>query len=143
MKLSSFTCLAFLINRALDPGPDRDLSYREIFDAASEGQLIRLLARRFDHIAEFSFVTHAGFEVIQQMDAALRDAAAGFDGRVGRPTGPVSGLCLALDIVLEAIQQQFYRPLGPHPQPQPGPSHPFLPFVNRPAPHVPGRHGRI
>src|ERR1041384_5696332 len=47
MKLTSFTCFAFLINRVIDAGPDADLSYEEIFDAAGEGRLISLLAQRY------------------------------------------------------------------------------------------------
>ena len=143
MNLSSFTCLAFLINRVIDAGPDRDLSYDEIFEAARDRHLIWLLTRRFSHIGQFSFVTHPGIEDIEQMDAALRDAAASFEGRVGKPSGPVSGLCLALDIVLEAIQQQLYRPTGPQPEPDLAPAHPFLPFVNRSTAAPPPPYGRI
>jgi hypothetical protein len=131
MKLTSFTCLAFLINRVIDAGPDTDLSYEEIFDAAGEGHLISLLAQRCGQNNAFTFVTQAGVN-LGQMEASLSDAAAGFEGRVGKPTGPVSGLCLALDIVLEAIQRQFYRSTGPTHGADPAPVHPFLPFVNRP-----------
>jgi len=112
LKLNSFTCLAFLINRVIDAGPDTDLSYEEIFDAASERRLISLLADRYGQNNAFTFVTQAGNN-LEHMEAALADAAAGFEGRVGKPTGPVSGLSLALDIVLETIQQQFYHLSGP------------------------------
>ena len=131
LKLNSFTCLAFLINRVIDAGPDTDLSYEEIFDAASERRLISLLADRYGQNNAFTFVTRAGNNP-EQMEAALSDAAAGFEGRVGKPTGLVSGLSLALDIVLETIQQQFYRPSGPTLGLAPAPAQPFLPFVNRP-----------
>ena len=106
MKPTSFTCLAFIVNRVIDARPDRDLSFNETFDAASEGRLIALLAERCGHITNFTWVTQRDTVNVEQMEAALRDAAAGFEGRVGKATGPVSGLCLILDIVLEAIQRQ-------------------------------------
>src|SRR6266481_4320838 len=106
MKLTSFTCLAFLVNRVIDARPDRDLSFHETFDAASERRLISLLVERYGHITNFTWVTQRDTVNVEQMEAALCDAAAGFEGRVGKPTGPVSGLCLVLDIIVEAIQRQ-------------------------------------
>jgi len=47
MSPSSLTCLAFLVNRVIDAGPDRDLSFNETFDAASEHRLITLLVERY------------------------------------------------------------------------------------------------
>ena len=58
-----------------------------------------------------------GARLGEQMEAALRDAASVFEGRMGKPTGPLSGLCLAMAIVLEAIQQQFPRFPSPPRQP--------------------------
>jgi hypothetical protein len=106
MKLNAFTHLAYLINRILRFGPDPDLSYREIFVAARDGELISLLARRYRHCADFCFLL-ARPGRLEQMEAALCDAASGFDGRMGRATGQCSSLCLVLDIVIEAMQQQF------------------------------------
>ncbi len=106
MKLTSFTCLAFLVNRVIDARPDRDLSFHETFDAASERRLISLLVERYGHITNFTWVTQRDTVNVEQMEAALCDAAAGFEGRVGKATSPLSGLCLVLDIVLEAIQRQ-------------------------------------
>jgi hypothetical protein len=37
---------------------------------------------------------------------------------MGRPTGPVSGLCLVMTIVLEAIQQQFHPSPACEPAPE-------------------------
>ena len=106
VKPTSFTCLAFLVNRVIDARPDRDLSFNETFDAASEGRLIALLAERCGHITNFTWVTQRDTVNVEQMEAALCDAAAGFEGRVGKATCPLSGLCLVMDIVLEAIQRQ-------------------------------------
>jgi len=106
MKPTSFTCLAFLVNRVIDARPDRDLSFNETFDAASEGRLITLLAERYGHMANFTWVTQRDTVNVEQMEAELCDAAAGFEGRVGKATSPVSGLCLVVDIILEAIQRQ-------------------------------------
>ena len=111
MKLSSYTCLAFLVNRVINANPATDLSYDEIWDATDEGGLINLLVTRYGHLAEFTFVTQSGIN-LEQMEAALCDAAAAYQGRVGRPEGPVSGLCLVMDIILEAIQRQFCH--GPY-----------------------------
>lgn len=108
--LCSYTCLAFLVNRVMDEAPDTALSFDEIFEAASDGRLIALLAWRYGHIADFTFATEPGFVDLEQMETALRDAATGFEGRVGRATGMVSGLCLVMDIVLEAIQRRVRRP---------------------------------
>ena|SRR5438552_461938 len=106
MKPTSFTCLAFLVNRVIDARPDRDLSFNETFDAASERRLITLLVERYGHMANFTWVTQRDTVNVEQMEAALCDAAAGFEGRVGKATSPLSGLCLVMDIVLEAIQRQ-------------------------------------
>ena len=130
MQLCSYTCLAFLVNRVIETGTDSDLAYEQIFDAASEGRLIWLLAERYGHLANFTFVTRSGIN-LAHMEATLADAAAGYDGRIGNPTGPVSGLCLVMDIILEAIQQQFHRPPVLGAEPAPDPSQPFLPFMNR------------
>jgi len=110
MKLSSFTCLAFLVNRVIDAAPETSLSFKEIFDAADEGRLIPLLVGRYGHIANFTWVTEACFRDLEQMEAALRDAAAAFEGRVGKPSRPLSGLSLVMDIILEAIQRPFPPP---------------------------------
>jgi len=107
MKLSSYTGLAFLVNRVINANPIADLSYDEIWDATDEGRLISLLADRYGHLAEFTFITHPGLANLEQMEAAPRDAAAGYLGRIRRPDGPFSGLCLVMDIILEAIQQHF------------------------------------
>ena len=107
MKLTSFTCLARIVNRVIDAVPDTDLSYREIFDAAWDRRLIALLVERYGHITNFTWVTEANASSLDQMEAALRDAAGGYEGRVGKPTGPLSGLCRVMDIILEAIQQQY------------------------------------
>jgi len=106
MSPSSLTCLAFLVNRVVDARPDRDLSFTETFDAASERRLISLLVERYGHMTNFTWITQRDTVNVEQIEAALCDAAAGFEGRVGRPTGPLSGVCLVMDIVLEAIQRQ-------------------------------------
>ena len=108
--LRSYTCLAFLVNDLIEAAP-ADLSYKEIFDAAGDARLISLLAERYGHIANFTWVTEPSIVDLEQMEAALRDAAAGYDGRVGKPTHSLSGLCLVMDIVLEAIQQQYSQHL--------------------------------
>jgi hypothetical protein len=118
MKLNSFTCLAFLVNEVIDAGPDSDLSYQEIFDAARDGRLIYLLTKRYDDLTNWTWVTQGCADHLEQMEAALRDAASGYDGRMGRPTGPVSGLCLVMTIVLEAIQQQFHPSPACEPAPE-------------------------
>jgi len=109
MKIHSFTCLARLINRVIRNGSAPDLSYDDVFDAAAEGRLIELLAEHYGHLTNFTFVTEAYCDSLEQMAAALRDAASAYEGRVGRASGPLSGLCLVMDIILEAIQQKFHR----------------------------------
>ena len=127
MKLTAFTHLAFLINRIIDAGPDTDPSFREIFDAACDGELIKLLAARYGHLADFSFLLSRPAR-FQQMEAALRDAAAGFDGHGDQATGPLSGLCLVMDIVINAIQQQFRS--SPPRSPEAEPDQQFPPCVS-------------
>ena len=120
MKLSSYTCLAFLVNRVINANPATDLSFGEIWDATDEGRLINLLAKRYSHLAEFTFITHPGLANLEQMEAALRDAAAAYQGRITQhapdhspnqkskiKNRKCSGLCLVMDIILEAIQRQF------------------------------------
>jgi len=107
MKLCSFTHLGFLLNWIIDECPDTDLSFKEIHDAAREGDLVGLLAKRYGHVADFGLLEPS--PGLEQMEAALRDAASGLEGREGgKLCVTQSGLCLAMAIVLEAIQQQFH-----------------------------------
>ena len=105
MKLTAFTHLAFLINEIIDAGPDTDFSLTEILDAACDRQLIKLVIGRYGHLTDFYFLLSTPAR-LKQMEAALCDAAAGFRRDGDKPTSPVSGLCLVMDIVLEAIQRQ-------------------------------------
>ena len=111
MKLTSFTSLAFILNRLIDRAPDTDLSCHEIFDAAADHRLISLLADRYGRIP-FTWVTDPNKGCLPQMEAALGDAAAAYEGRVGSPTGPLSDLCLAMDIVLKPFSDSS---TGRHP----------------------------
>jgi hypothetical protein len=126
MKLTSFTHLAWLVNRIMHAGPDPDLSFQEIFAAARNGKLIGLLAARYSHIADLYFLLSRPSR-LEQMEAALRDAASGYDGRVGKPSGPYSSLCLVMDIVIEAMKQQFDGLPLSCPAPQDGSGPEFLP----------------
>jgi len=105
MKLTSLTHLGFLINWIIDERPATDLSFQQVHAAAREGRLIELLARRYGHIADFYYLRPRPGNLInlEQMEAALSDAACALEGR--EPVAH-SGLCLALAIVLEAIQQR-------------------------------------
>src|SRR6266478_5789360 len=75
MKLTSLTHLAFLINRIIDAEPDTDLSFREIFVAGCDGELIKLLAAGYGHLVDFSLLLSEP-SLLEQMEAALRDAAS-------------------------------------------------------------------
>jgi hypothetical protein len=120
--LHAYTTLARLVNRIIDSGPEIALSYREIFDAAHERRLIPLLAANFAHIAQFTWVTEAHAADLPQMEAALHDAAAAFEGRMGTPTSPHSGLCLVIEIILEAIQAANGANIPDIPIPEPLPA---------------------
>src|SRR5206468_1720174 len=104
--LCAYTCLAFLVNPVIEARPVTDLSFDEIFDAVDHSRLVALLAERYSPIANFTWVTQPSIVNLEQMEAALRDAASPYEGRVGKATGPISGLCLVMAIILEAIQQQ-------------------------------------
>ena len=125
--------------RQRDPAGRRktiiDAATRVIADAGLAG----LTHRRVAEVAgvPVGSTTYYFRDLDELREAALADAAAGFEGRVGKPTGPVSGLSLALDIVLETIHQQFYRPSGPTLGLAPAPAQPFPPFVNRPGDRLP------
>ncbi len=110
MKLKAFTSLAFLMNFIIGNQP-ADLSQSEVRAAARKGRLLTLLATRYDHLAEvFNLVYDPGF--LQELEADLSDAARillwGESRRIGVSR---SGLCLAMAIVLEALQQSFIQPL--------------------------------
>ena len=106
MKLIPLTHLGFLVNWIIDERPANDLSFHEIHDAARAGDLIGLLIRRFGHVADFSLL-QSDPSLLEQMEAALCDAASPFEGReAGKACVENSGLCLVMAIVLEAIQQQ-------------------------------------
>src|SRR5438477_7617256 len=98
MKLTSFTHLAFLINEIIDAGPDPDLSFPEILDAACDRQLIKLVSGSYGHVADFYFLLSRPAR-LEQMEAVPCDAAAGFRCGGDKPRSPVSGLCLVMDIV--------------------------------------------
>lgn len=119
--LHAYTTLARLVNRAIDSGPAIPLSYREIFDAAYERRLIPLLAANLGHV-QFTWVTEAHAADLPQMEIALRDAAAAFEGRMGTPTTQRSGLCLVIDIILEAIQAANCPNIPDIPIPEPLPA---------------------
>jgi len=107
-NLPSFTHLAFLINWTIDERPATDLSFAEIHAAAGRGRLVDLLAGHFGHIADFSLLLGNPAN-LEQIEAALCDAASALEGReAGKVCVSNSGLCLAMAIVLEAIQQQFH-----------------------------------
>jgi hypothetical protein len=112
--LYAYTALAFRLNDVIDARPDTALSYRETFDAAADGRLIALLAERYSHLTNWTWVTQGCAPHLEQMEAALCDAASAYEGRIARPTGPISGLCLVMTIVLQAIQQQS-RTMTPPP----------------------------
>ncbi|HWX22765.1 MAG TPA: hypothetical protein VN578_22930 [Candidatus Binatia bacterium] len=136
--LCTYTHLGFLINWIKDERPDLDVTFAEIHEAAHEGRFIELLRERFGHIADFSLLRNSPFLNLEQMEAALSDAACALEGReAGKACVQRSGLCLAQAIVLEAIQQQFHRfPSGPEqwrsepvaPAPHGGEGHPNSPF---------------
>src|SRR6266566_9238231 len=77
MKLTSLTHLAFLTNRIIDAEPDTDPSFREIFVAACDGELIKLLAASYGHLADFSLLLSQP-SLLEKMEAALRDATSAF-----------------------------------------------------------------
>jgi hypothetical protein len=112
VPLHAYTCLGFLVNDVIGANPQTDLSYREIFDAACDGRLIPLLVERYSHLANWTLVTEAHAARLEQMEAALRDAASAYEGRMGGQTGHLSGLHLVMDIILETLQQQFHPPFG-------------------------------
>ncbi len=108
LHFASFTQLAFLINFIIGNRP-ADLSLSEVRAAADDGRLVCLLATRYHHIADFYYLIYKPAR-LEQLEAALTDAGKilkwGESHRIGVSR---SGLCLALAIVLEAIQQQFVR----------------------------------
>lgn len=104
--LHAYTTLATIVNQIINSNPPTDLTYKEVFDAMDENRLIPLLADRFDRHNQLTWVTVPHATGLESMNAALRDAAAAYEGRVGRPTSRTSGLCLVMFIILEAIQQQ-------------------------------------
>jgi len=117
-NIGFFTHLAFLINGIIDARPVADLSFAEIHDAAREGALVDLLAKRFGHLTNFSLLQRHPAD-LEQMEAALCDAASALEGReFGKARVSNSGLCLAVAIVLEAIQQQFHSFPPCEPQPE-------------------------
>src|SRR6266850_5298803 len=146
MKLTSFTHLAFLINWIMDEQPPtrkdprrpsvwlprinipkderftpvEDLSFREVHKAARDGDLIGLLRRRFGHIADFSLLLPSPYQItnLEQMEAALSLAAEVLEGREHKALVEKSGLCLAMAIVLETIQQQFHPGTPARPEPE-------------------------
>ncbi len=118
VPLHANTCLGFLVNDVIRANPQTDLSYKEIFDAASHGRLIPLLVERYGHLTNWTWVTEAHAARLEQMEAALCDAASAFQGRMGRQTGHLSGICLVMDIILETLQRQFHHSPTPPPPPE-------------------------
>jgi hypothetical protein len=100
--------LAVLLNLIIGQHP-ADLSLSEVHAAADDRHLLALLATRYRHLADFYYLIRKP-STLEQTEAALTHAANilkwGESRRIG---GSHSGLCLALAIVLEALQQQFCR----------------------------------
>jgi hypothetical protein len=117
------------VNHVINSVPDADLSFDEIFQAGADRRLLALLAHRYGHLADFTFATHSNAANLEEMEAALRDAASAFQGRAGKPIGPLSGVCLVMDIILESIQQQFFRSSAAGFPSGLAPRHPFLLFM--------------
>lgn len=108
MKLCWFTELLLLINWITDECPSEDLTFDEIHDAAADGRLIALLAERYGQIAEFAPLLKSSSVNVEQMEAALSDAAAILEGREAEKVCVEnSGLCLAMAVAVQAIKQQF------------------------------------
>ncbi len=116
IPLCSYTHLAFLINGIIDERPPTGLTFDEIHEAAEDGRFIEFLEERYGHIANFSMLRGSTRE---QMNAAFADASAALRGREARACVRCRGLCLAMAIVLEAIQQQFDVLPVPPPEPEP------------------------
>ena len=109
MKLTptALTHLGFQINAALERRPGLDLSFAEIHEAAEAGHLVEHLATRLAGQADLYLLT-SDREQLASLEAALRAAAETLRGdEADKADIEKSGLCLALAIVLEAIQQQF------------------------------------
>jgi len=110
MKLCWFTELLLLINWITDECPSEDLTFDEIHDAAADGRFIALLAEHYGQIAEFAPLLKSSSVNVEQMEAALSDAAAVLEGREAEKVCVEnSGLCLATAVVVQAIKQQFER----------------------------------
>ncbi|HWX21139.1 MAG TPA: hypothetical protein VN578_14665 [Candidatus Binatia bacterium] len=106
---TSFHQLAFLLNFIIGHRCP-DLSLAEVRAAARDDHLLALLVARYGHEVDFYYLIHKP-SILEQLEAALSDAAKnlrwGESSRIGISS---SGLCLALAIVLEAVQQQFHHP---------------------------------
>ena len=124
LKLCWFTELAFLLNWITDECPSEDLTFKEIYDAAADGRFIPLLAERYGRIAEFGPLLKSSSVNLEQMEAALSEAAMALEGHEAEKVCVEnSGLCLAMAIVVQAIQQQFDRPSPPASLPETPPKH--------------------
>jgi hypothetical protein len=109
MRLSSLTYIGFETNAVWDTCPDFELSFSEVYDAAEQGCLVELLKKRFGDVADLSLFELEGNQTeLEQVEAALKNAAEALQGREKRKVGVRnSGICLVMAIIFEAIQQQF------------------------------------
>lgn len=103
----TLTKLAFLLNFIIGH-PHDDLSMSEVRAAVRDSHLLQLLAARYDPMIDFYNLTHNPSH-LRETEAALSAAAKsllyGESTKIGVST---SGPCLALAIVLEAIQQTIH-----------------------------------
>ena len=107
MRLSSFTALGFEVNAVLEACPKFKFSVAEVRDSAQRGMLVEELAARFGDKADLSLLLADEREVVD-VDLALSDASDSLHGREGKKAGvSKNGLCLAMALILEAIQEQF------------------------------------
>ena len=108
MQLSSLTYAAFEINAVWDTCPDFELSFAEVHEAAEREELLTLLANRFGDKADLSLFDVPDSNECRETEIALRLAAEALAGRERRKVGvEQSGMCLAMALILEAIQQNF------------------------------------
>ena len=105
--LSDWLHLAFLVNSLGDSSAGHDLPFDEIYQSIDGGYFPLILMAYAGRCPDFSFMQSPD-GTFQQLNTALRSAAAEFRGRHFLKGGVAqNGFCLAQAIVLEAIRQKF------------------------------------
>lgn len=107
-QLTTLTFVGIQLTSAVEIELRGNLSFLEVYRAIQQGNVLQEIDRVAPGACDFS-VYPPGSEQCAALHEALRQTAAGVEGRERRKLGLISsGIHLVLALILEAIQQCYW-----------------------------------